>query len=168
MTKTDLQKPLSTARPAVPSDHSANAEAALDGLLAKMEDGGPEGSDAGLTASPLERLRDLMLRELSPVAMELSEKYSPKGISVTLDASNFLKGGREIRLEFALGPYRTVLQGTVTSEAIAFEEVRYSPHIDGELMSGPSLRIRTMTADSFREFLCTRVMLLLKMATKGT
>ena len=115
---------------------------------------------------PIEILRSLTVNELVPTFVELVEKYSGAGISMQMDASNFLQGGREIRFEFALDEHRTQLLGTVTTEAIAFHETRYSPDVHGELASGPMLRLRTLTARTFREFLCQRLTLLLRNAIR--
>ena len=83
-----------------------------------------------------------------------------------MDASNFLQGGREISFEFGIGKHRVKLQGTVTNEAIAFHETRYSPNVRGELMSGPMLRTRNLDAQPFREFVCERLPVLLRQAMR--
>lgn len=115
---------------------------------------------------PLLALRKLTLSTLVPVFVELVEKYSPSGISMQMDASNFLEGGREIKFEFGLGEYRFQLQGTVTTEGIAFHETRYSPDFQGELTSGPMLRLRGLNASTFRQFVCERLTLLLRSAAR--
>ena len=115
---------------------------------------------------PIATLRELTLKELVPSFVELVEKYADAGISMQMDASNFLQGGREMRFEFGLGEHRTQLLGTVTNEAIAFHETRFSPNVHGELASGPMLRLRTLTARTFREFICERLTLLLRNAMR--
>ena len=88
------------------------------------------------------------------------------GVSLEMDVSNFLAGGREISFEFGVGEYRAKLVGTVTTEAIAFHETRYAPDIDGELVSGPMLRLRNLDGTAFREFICERLSVLLRTAIR--
>jgi hypothetical protein len=54
------------------------------------------------------------------------------------------------------------LQGTVTSDAIAFHEVRHAPDIEGQLVAGPMLRLKNLNAETFREFVCGRLTVLLR------
>ena len=115
---------------------------------------------------PVRALRGLMTTELIPVFVELVEKFSSSGISMQMDASNFLEGGREIKFEFGLGEFRSQLQGTVTTEGIAFHETRYSPDFQGELTSGPMLRLRGLNAATFRQFVCERLTFLLRAAAR--
>jgi hypothetical protein len=137
-------------------------EAELDNLLSGLNEESEESVESPYRVDPLRRLRELMVQELIPVFMQLVEKYSSAGISMRMDASNFLEGGREIRFEFAIGDHRTILLGTVTTEAIAFHETRYSPLVNGELVSGPMLRLRGLTAAIFRQFICQRLAVLLR------
>lgn len=132
----------------------------IRGINERATDEDPIG--AGLKADPLDALRDRMLREFVPVFVELLEKYGDTGLSLQMDASNFLEGGREIRFEFGLGEYRVHLLGTVTSDAIAFHETRHSPDVHGELVSGPMLRLRGLDADVFRRFVCERLTILVR------
>jgi hypothetical protein len=152
-----------------PAQTRVRSEADLDSLLTKIEVRNQTGSDNSvmLKTDPLERFREQILCELTPVIMELSEKYASRGVTIQMDASNFLQGGRNVQFEFAIAGHRNVLKGTVTSEAIAFEEIRYSPSSDGDITSGPSLRLRQLDATTFRDFICKRVVLLLKQAVKG-
>lgn len=110
-------------------------------------------------------LRDQTINEFIPVFIELVEKYSQTGISMQMDASDFLQGGSEFRFEFALNGLRTQLQGTVTTEAIAFHETRHSPDVHGEFVRGPMLRLRGLTVEAFRNFICQRLALLVRAAT---
>ncbi len=105
----------------------------------------------------IQNLRGVTLNELVPVFVELVEKYSETGISMQMDASSFLEGGREIKLEFGLQGHRIQMLGTVTTEAIAFHETRYSPNRNGELLSGPMLRLRGLNGEVFRQFICERL-----------
>ena len=159
------------AKPATPAPAPAapsrGAEQNLDALLAAMHEQSqrPQSQPAS-PLDPIQSLRDQVLRELIPEFEELVEKYTRNGVSMQLDASNLLDGGREIKFEFAVGPHRSQLDGTVTSDAIAFHEVRYAPDIQGQLLAGPMLRLRLLNRDTFREFVCERLALVLKQASK--
>ncbi|MGB2986573.1 MAG: hypothetical protein WBE26_11900 [Phycisphaerae bacterium] len=148
-----------------PSDPpTRNPEEELDSLLSALDGRREQTADrnAGFSADPIQRLRELTLSELVPVFVELVEKYSQSGISLQMDASNFLQGGREIKFEFGIGGWRSHLQGTVTADAIAFHEARFTPDVHGELLSGPMLRVRGLNADTFRNFVCERLTVLLR------
>lgn len=146
-----------------PSTHADRLpEEELDQLLSGVRSDGAEPAESPFRADPLRRLRELTIQDLIPVFTQLVEKYSSSGISMRMDVSDFLEGGREMRFEFAIGNHRTVLLGTVTTEAIAFHETRYSPTINGELVSGPMLRLRGLNADAFRQFICQRLAVLLR------
>ena len=150
----------------VPGTHAPEQE--LDSLIALLKERRQQGASHGgsLTPDPIQSLRALTINELIPVFVELVEKYSRSGVSMQMDASNFLEGGREIKFEFGIGEYRTQLLGTVTSEAIAFHETRYTPDVRGELVSGPMLRLRNLTAQTFRDFVCDRLSILLRGAMR--
>ena len=147
-------------RPPGPPQPTAS-EDELDGLINRLKER-RRGRDPAATPDPIEALREMTLTELIPVFVELVEKYSKSGISLQMDASNFLQGGREIWFEFGIGEYRVQLIGTVTSEAIAFQETRFSPEMRGELISGPMLRLRQLTGAGFRHFICERLCVLLR------
>ncbi len=140
------------------------AETELDSLIRLMEERGKTPRAVG--SDPLHRLRELTVSEFVPVFVELVEKYSASGISMQMDASNFLEGGREIRFEFGLGDYRFQLHGTVTTEGIAFHETRYCPDLHGELTTGPMLRVRGLDGKMFREFICERLTHLIRTAMR--
>ena len=146
---------------------AGNAEGQLDSLLEHMRERTEQGIGAeGRGSDRIQAFRKLLISELIPVFVELLEKYSRNGLAMQMDASNFLEGGREIRFEFALGEYRSQLHGTVTGDGVAFHEVRYSPDFHGELTAGPMLHIRNLTAEIFREFICERLALLIKLAMR--
>ena len=153
---------LSKNRAPVPPPALRTPEDELDKLLSGLNEESEETVESPYHVDPLRRLRELAVQELIPVFMQLVEKYSSAGISMRMDASNFLEGGREIRFELAIGDHRSVLLGTVTTEAIAFHETRYSPTVTGELVSGPMLRLRGLTAADFRQFICQRLTVLLR------
>lgn len=166
--QTDYQRLIQKAVP--PPVPQRTVESDLDSLLTTMRQqeahkpktgGGPTAAEARLQA-----LREQIVRDFVPVFQELMEKYTGNGIVMDMDASVFLEGGREIRMEFAFGEYRSVLVGTVTPEAVAFHETRYTPEMRGELVSGPALRLRQLNEQTFREFVCERLALLLRTAMK--
>jgi len=146
------------------SPRTITAERQLDSLIHLMKD--RSQGDPSSTYDPLHDLRQLTLKEFVPVFGELVDKYSAAGISMQMDASNFLEGGREILFDFRLKDYRFTLHGTVTSEGIAFHETRYCPKLHGELATGPMLRLRGLNAAVFREFICERLTHLIRAATR--
>lgn len=142
-------------------------EGNLDTLLGQMRERSErQGAAESKAGDRVQKFRELLVNELITVFVELVEKYSKNGISMQMDASNFLEGGRELTFEFALGEFRSQLHGTITSEGVAFHEVKYSPDFHGELTAGPMLRIRQLTAESFREFICDRLSRLIRMAMR--
>jgi len=145
-----------------------NVESELDALVNALDERrkSVDAETPGRTVDPIHALRELTLRELVPVFVELVEKYSKSGIAMQMDASSLLEGGREIKFEFGIGEYRVQLQGTVTSDAIAFHEVRYAPDIHGQLLAGPMLRLKQLNAKTFREFVCERLAILLRSASR--
>lgn len=164
---TPERSPLSDRKPRRPP-HAGRSrpspEEELDTLVTTLARRRQEEAEHGPSAQPdpVRALRGLMTAELIPVFVELVEKYSSSGISLQMDASNFLEGGREIQFEFGIGDHRAQLLGTVTNEAIAFHETRHSPEVRGELVSGPMLRLRHLDAQVFRDFVCERITLLLR------
>lgn len=145
-----------------------SAENDLDALLDTIK---RKSSDRGLVEPPLQddpvqALRDQVIRELIPMFIELVEKYARAGVVLQMDASNLLEGGREIKFEFAVGEFRSELQGTVTTDVIAFHEVKYAPDVHGQLLAGPMIRLKQLSAKTFREFVCERLTLLLKQVAK--
>ena len=157
-----MAKNLTTTPPPAPSP-----EEELDTLLANLGGQSDEAMSATGKTEPLQGLRDLMGNELIPVFAQLIEKYEPSGIYMRMDVSQFLEGGREVQWEFSVGNHRAVLHGTVTTEAIAFHETRYSPTVNGELISGPMLRLRGLNAQIFRQFVCQRLTVLLRDMLRG-
>jgi len=155
-----------TARREPAADNAPESQ--LDSLLHRLEQRREDASTRppAPKVDPLDQLRTRILEDLMPVVMELAEKYAGKGITLRMDAGKFLQGGRSVELEFKYGPFRTCLHGTVTAEGIAFEETRYAPDIDGEIASGPMLRMRQLNAAAFRDFLCEQLANLLRVAMR--
>lgn len=154
-----LQQPI---RPPAP----VCAEDELDGLITRFQERQRTTDVPSVKPDPLKVLRERTLKEFIPIFVELVNKYSKAGVSMEMDASNFLRGGREIKFEFGIGDYRVQLHGTVTTEAIAFHETRYSPDVRGELISGPMLRLRQLDGAAFRGFVCERLAILIKSAMR--
>lgn len=145
-----------------------STESELDALLGSISKA-EQNSEMPAPAAKIDRiqqLRELVMNELIPAFVELVDKYAPRGISMDMDASNLLQGGREIRFEFRLGDYRTQLAGTATSDTIAFQETRYHPNMRGEIVSGPMLSLRRLDANMFRQFICERLTILARGAMR--
>ena len=156
------------AKTQVPPPPQRTAERALDNLLQALEERerAPKHPAKLAAPDPISTLRELVVNELVPTFVELVEKYARPGVSLQMDASSLLEGGREMRFEFGVGEYRSQLQGTVTADAIAFHEVRFTPDIDGQLAAGPMLRLKQLNAKTFREFVCERLSILIRAAAR--
>ncbi|MFQ5414002.1 MAG: hypothetical protein ACE5E6_06040 [Phycisphaerae bacterium] len=140
------------------------AESELDTLFALKEQREKRQAERAqrVEPDPIEQLRALVISDLIPVFAELVDKYAPKGVSMRMDASKLLAGGREITLDFVVGDDRARLEGTVTNDAIAFQATHYVADSRGELTSGPMLRLRQLTRTTFREFVCGRLAALIR------
>lgn len=146
-------------------EEGVSAEEKLDALLGSLirQESGKRGEGReGEKASPLEVLRRQMREELIPAFDEIRKKYESLGISMTMDASDFLDGGRHITLEFAREPYIIRLEGAVTDRAIGFNEVHSTRLVEGTIKSGPMLMTRRLSVEQFREFVFERVAILIK------
>lgn len=140
-------------------------EGTLDALLvAYQEKRERERETVVQQQDPIDELRVRMTQELIPAFRELAEKYAERGVSLKLDASLFLSGERELQVELAFDGIRVELHGTVTTEAIAFRQIRYEGDLGGQLASGPALRVRTLDASRLREFVCERLAMLVRSA----
>lgn len=148
--------------------HRSPAEE-VDRLIRKLHDGTREqgGADPEFPPSPIDQLRRLARDELIPTFHALAVQYAASDIAMTIDASNFLAGGRTLRMTFRHGEFRSELEGTVTEDCVAFVEVKYSPVCQGHLGDGPALRLRRLNQETFRDFVCHRLALLLRAALRG-
>jgi hypothetical protein len=166
-TQSQYRQLIEKTKPGQPSRKSAEGE--LDRMLAVLEEEkrAEKRPQSKTKADPLQMLREQMIREFVPIFVELVEKYSKSGLAMHMDASNLLEGGREIEFEFGMGGVRIELQGTVTSDSIAFHEVRNAPHIEGQLVAGPMLRLKSLNGQTFRDFVCARLALLIKLASRA-
>ncbi|MGD2110552.1 MAG: hypothetical protein PVI86_14325 [Phycisphaerae bacterium] len=147
-----------------PPSQEEELDALLRALSERREREASGGDGAGF--DPVQRLREVMAGDLIPEFVALVEKYSRSGVSMEMDATDLLNGGRGIQLEFEVGEHGVRLQGTVTSDAIAFHETRHAPDVHGEIASGPMLRLRGLNKAVFREFICERLCVLLRAVIK--
>jgi len=147
---------------------STSGERALDDLVyqfqTRREPPAPAASNP--PPDPIEVFRKQLVSTLIPTFVEISEKYAASGIAMEMDASKLLGGGREIQFRFSVGQWRTELLGTVTSDVLAFQEIRHTPEMQGEITSGPMLRLRRLNAEIFREFICERLAMVLRSAIR--
>jgi len=154
-------------RTKLPDPPRQSSEGELDNLVAALGERKPIATaDPSLKPDHVQRARQLFADELVPLFHELREKYADAGVTLEMDVENFLGGGREIRFRFEMGGHCAELDGVVTDEAIAFQETRHAPHLGGELVSGPMLRLRRLTAPVFREFICERLTVLVRTALR--
>ncbi len=137
-------------------------EAKLDSLLEfhsrQEEERELKRKMAAEQRSPLDKLRELFETELVAAFDQLRSKYADKGIVLELDAVGFLNGGRGLRITIEFAGVGMRFDGTVMSNAIAFQQTRYSSQDrSGLTASGPTLRTRNLSAELFREFVCARI-----------
>ena len=152
-------------RQAPPVPEKKSSEETLDELLNAHHQRSSSASGKTADGAPRSRLdifRDKLSGELGSAFEELKRKYESQGLVLNLDAEEFLLGGRRLNIEFRLQNYSVRLEGTVLESGIAFNEIRSIGGVAGAISSGPTLRIRDLTADEFREFVCGRIALLLR------
>ena len=83
-----------------------------------------------------------------------------------MDAEKFLSGGVEILIEVKFDALGLRMEGTMTSEGIAFHETRVADDMLGVVTTGPMLRARHLTGQLFRDFICERVAQLVRSAAR--
>lgn len=158
----------SRSRTALARRRLSPAEARVEALLAaaRQQEKWAESSapaPAPAAVSPLVRLRELFANELSTAFNDLKERYGPQGVTLEMDAGPLLQGGTDIRIRMEFRGAGLRLDGTVTPNLIAFQQTRYSrTDIAGLTGSGPTLRVRDLTAPVFRDFVCERLGALLQ------
>lgn len=169
-TKTPTKTPAGGTAAAPKQEESAKqGEAQLDELLNKHETlqrrAAEEAAIKARTPSPLEVLRREMKATLIPGLQDLQAKYAASGFFVLLDAENLLGGGRELTITIEYCGQGIRLEGIATDSIIAFRQTRYgTADPSGLTGSGPSLRVRGLDAERFREFVCERMASLVKSA----
>jgi hypothetical protein len=153
-------------RPVCQPDKSA--EENLDVLLAlhQQRAEAPQARTEDPRKAAVQAMRDLMRVELIPIFENLRGKYEAAGVSMEMDAENFVNGGNTLLIEAEFDTYALRMEGTVTPEGMAFQEVRYSNNNQGALTTGPMLRSRRLTGETFREFVCGRITELVRSAMR--
>ncbi len=136
----------------------------LDALLSANEllEGDRSEYQSRAEVSPIDALRERFLLEFVPIVEELDSRYAERGISVVIDVSDFLGGGRSIVIEITHNHNRHRVEGTVVDGAIAFTESRFLENVPGTVTSGPRLRTRELNDAIFREFVYERMIQLVK------
>ena len=134
-------------------------EQQLDALLTlhQKRRSDQEQTRADPQQSALDLLRRQMSEELMPVFEDLKAKYRKVGVLLEMETEDFLSGGSGLLIEVEFDKYGLQLQGTVTPRGIAFQERRYTHDSHGVVDTGPMLRVRNLTGEQFREFLCERI-----------
>jgi len=117
--------------------------------------------------SPIDRIRELFAQKLIPMVVAVGERYRPKGVIIKMDAKDLLAGGRGIRVEIAFNGHRSVLEGTILPEAIAFNETKTFSGRGGTVGSGPMLRGPRLNEQGFEEFLYDRIITLVRLADQS-
>ncbi len=153
-----------------PEEPTGVPEDQLDALLDKVEE---KRANQGFEQQDGERdivdvFRGLMRQVYMPVFETLRGKYASKGISMELDADEFLGGGSSLKIKFAYGDLTMDLDGTVMRGGVAFYIVRGVGNNKGAVVSGPMLRIRNLTTEDFREFIVDHLSQLIKDALRQT
>ncbi len=148
----------------IPEEPSGVPEDQLDALLDKVEE---KRAGRGLEQQESEPdlvdvFRGSMRQVYMPVFETLRGKYAPKGISMEMDADEFLGGGPSLKIKFSYGDLTMDLDGTVMRGGVAFYIVRGVGNSKGAVVSGPMLRIRNLTAEDFREFIVDHLSQLIK------
>ena len=139
-----------------------SAEETLDALLQlqrqqEAERAAQQNRAQAAPPDPREVLRQQMREVLIPAFEELKSKYGAQGVGMDMDASDFLGGGRVVTFKFSVNSHVTRLKGSVVEGRIAFSEFRSKGTEPGVLTGGPMLLTRTLTVETFREFICERI-----------
>ncbi|MCH7525909.1 MAG: hypothetical protein IID39_00595 [Planctomycetes bacterium] len=119
--------------------------------------------------SPVQELRQRFGQHFVPSVEKLAQSLGKRGIVVQMDASDFLGGGRGILIDVRFEGRALQLEGTVLPDAIAFQETRFENETKsggGRISSGPMLRTRSLTAETFVKFLYERVIKLVQEVTR--
>ncbi len=148
-----------------PTESTSPFESTLDSLLSRAEQcTGPGGqkTEPQAEVSPLEQLRATFVDRLIPLVDTIQARYAQKGITVSMDASDFLSGGRGVQIEIHYRDHRLRLEGTVMPDAIAFHETRHVSGSGGAVMGGPMLRARHLTDQAFTDFIYQRIIQIVK------
>lgn len=156
-------------RPRVNRPPASELESTLESLLdapqaKRPQDPAPEPASE---PSPMDLLRKLIAERCAPVIDRFNAHYADRDISVSMDAADFLNGGRGLTIDVYYQGARLHLEGTVTTDAIAFHETRQFPDRPGVVVAGPMLRTKGLDDRTFNDFLHARTIALVKAATAG-
>lgn len=116
--------------------------------------------------SPLDQLRDKFREEFVPLVERIASQYGPKGVSVSMNAENFLEGGRIIVIDVAFGGFRIVQEGTVMPDSIAFSEVHHAPNRGETMSAGQTIRGRQLTEEGMSDFILKSAASLIRAANR--
>ncbi len=165
-------KRLIPSEPSIPQSKASTGppEDELDALLDKVEE-----KQASRAAQPdeeppdaIETFRSLMREVYIPTFETVQAKYASKGISMTMDVDEFLGGGSSLKIRLAHGEVTMELDGTVMRGGVAFYIIHGIGQNKGAVVSGPLLRIRTLSSDGFRQFLAGHLSQLIKDVLRQT
>lgn len=117
--------------------------------------------------SPLDQLRETFRKVFIPLVETIASQYGPKGVSVSMNADDFLQGGRSIVIDIAFGGYRIVHEGTVLADSIAFSEVRYVPNGGETVAAGQTIRGRQLSEEGLSDFIFKVVASLIRAANRS-
>lgn len=143
-------------------------EAELDALLDKVEEKRlikPRDVKAE-QPNVIDAFRTCLRQVYQPVFEDLRTKYAAKGLTLEMDADEFLGGGTALRFRFVYGDLTVELDGTVMRGGVAFYIVRGVGETKGALISGPLLRIRNLSTDDFRRFIVDHLSQLIRDALR--
>lgn len=145
-----------------PANKEGSTVNQLDALLREHERHTTLAVAARSASDPAAQFRSRFPAELTPVLEETAEKYCDRGIDVRWNTSTLLSGGRELSFELEFEGQRLILKGMLARDVIAFQEIWSRGNSPGEVRSGPMLRLRAITPDVLREFLCGQIAALVK------
>ena len=117
--------------------------------------------------SPLDELRAEFRERFVPLVEKIAGQYSPKGVTVAMNATDFLEGGRTVVIDIAFGGYRIVHEGTVMADSIAFSEVRYVPNGGETVTAGQTIRGRQLSEQGIADFILKVVASLIRAANRA-
>lgn len=140
-----------------------SAEAQLDGLL-QLRLSRDRADVAGKTTGPdhFEEFRRRMLEDIVPMLEDLAAKYEPHGIILSWSLGQLMVGGRQFTFDIFFAEQRLSLRGAVGRDVVGFEQIRSRGQGPGEMVSGLMLRIKTLTADVMRDFVCGHILSLVR------
>ncbi len=140
----------------------------LDALLDKVEEKQAAKVEQPDEERPdvIETFRSMMRQVYIPTFETVQAKYASKGISMTMDADEFLGGGSSLKIRLTYGEVNMELDGTVMRGGVAFYIIHGTGQNKGAVVSGPLLRIRNLSGEDFRQFLVEHLGQLIKDALR--